>query len=120
MENNASGTAHEEQHLVLRPGISVRLALGLVGACGLALSIAGFALAPLSMDSIFSAGLGAASVGLGLFYATTEVHASSSRFWLKRFGVVVWSVPMNRAGTVEGKGADWRLIHVFDLSSQKR
>lgn len=120
METDEIVTAHKEHHLVLRPGISVRLLLGLVGACGFALSVAGLALVPLSTDSIYPIGLGVASACLGLFYATTEVHASPSRLWMKRFGVVIWSVPMSRAGCVEGKGADWRLIYVFDLSTQKR
>lgn len=110
----------EAQHLVLRPILSVKLLLGFFGVCGLAVSIAALVSAPLSLDSAFAFALGLASIAFGLFYATTEIHATSSRFWLRRYGLTVWSIPMSRAGTTEGTDADWRLIYVIDLISQKQ
>jgi hypothetical protein len=107
------------QHLVLRPVPSVQWLLGFFGACGLALSIFGLVQTPVS-DWLFPTILGLGSTAVGLFYATTQVHATPSRLWLRRYGLEVWSVPMSRAGTVEGVDGDWRLIFVFDLESGKR
>lgn len=107
------------QHLVLRPVHFVRWLMGVFGAGGLALTIVALAQTPVS-EWLFPIILGLGSIAFGLFYATTQVHATSSRLWLRRYGLTVWSVPMSRAGTVEGVDGDWRLIFVFDLESGKR
>lgn len=107
------------QHLVLRPIPSVRWLLGVFGAGGLVLCVLALMQAPVS-DWLFLIIGGLGSTAFGLFYATTQLHATPSRLWLRRYGLTVWSVPMSRAGTVEGVDGDWRLIFVFDLESGKR
>jgi hypothetical protein len=55
-----------------------------------------------------------------LHFSTTEVHATFSRLWLRRYGFTWWSIAMHKAGTTEGKGVDWRFVFVFDLTTGKQ
>lgn len=118
-------TSVSHDHHVLRPIWAVRIFIGLLAAAGAALSAAGLwdglsAAGTSLLDLLASAGLLVASVAAGLFYATTEVHATTERLWLRRYGFTWWSVEAGRAGTSAGTGADWALIFVFDLTTRQR
>ena len=109
------------QHVVLRPTIFVRAFIGLLACCGVVLATVCLTLQPTDWTGWASGVIvGIASLAFGLAYATTEVHATPTRFWLRRYWVTVWSVSMDRAGTTEGRGSDWNLVRVFDLQTQKR
>lgn len=112
-----------ELHLVLRPTAFVRVLMGVVGGCGALLAV--WAAATLwpptpSIEWLSLAAIGASSIAMGLYYGTSEVHATPTRLWQRRYWRTAWSVPMSRVGTREGTGQDWALIHVFDLPTSKR
>jgi hypothetical protein len=115
----------EDQHLILRQPLFGKLFLGAIGLVGAGLSVAAILSDAIShkLTASFSAeacAFLAASILLASYYSTTEVHATSDRLWLRRFGLDVWSVPLRFAGTTEGKGVDWRFIFVFDLRTKER
>ena len=109
---------------MLRPQIGVSIGTGTLGAVGVVAGLLALFDAvkhgDLSWPLVAPVVLLTGSLAFGLYYATMEVHASSERIWLRRFGMTMWSVPVPRAGTVEGKGEDWRLIFVRDLEKGRR
>lgn len=114
-----------DEHLVIRQPLVAKIVLGVIAAPGVGLAIAAVITGLLDktltvIDAAQYVGLLVASAALGLHFSTTEVHATSSRLWLRRYGFTWWSIAMQEAGTTGGEGDNWRFVFVFDVKTGRR